>query len=219
MIWTDEYLSQLIEDGERDIAARVSAIFTRFSINVSAGVRGITLPVSTMGIIQVTWQGKRVYPLYQSEMIELSATYRTEQGEPKFYLISNEGLLNLKFFPVPNVSIAADDSAIYGSGIRDRVIVTAYRWPETQQATYHVPDYIARRTVKAFVLWRAFQREGKGQNLKAAQYYKNKYEILIREYRQVKESLTDAKVILDDRYRLGRKPPAPRLAPNFVITP
>lgn len=219
MIWTDEYISQLIEDGERDIVSRVSPIFTRFSITVTSGVRGATLPVSTMGVIQVTWKGKRIYPLYQDEMIEQSAIYRSEAGEPKFYLISNEGLLNLKFFPVPNESIAADDSAIYGSGISERVIVMAYRWPNTQQATYDVPDYIARRTVKAYVLWRAFLREGKGQNLKAAQYYKNKYEILVRQYKQVKESLTDAKIVLNDLYRRSRKPPPPRLAYDFVVTP
>lgn len=219
MIWTDEYLSQLLEDGERDVVSRISPIFTRFSITVTAGVRGATLPVSTMGILQVTWKGKRIYPLYQDEMIDKSAIYRTEQGEPRNYLISNEGLLNLKFFPVPNESIASDDSAIYGSGIRDRVIVMAYRWPNTQQATYDLPTYIARRTVKAYVLWRAFQREGKGQNLKAAQYYKRKYEVLIVKYKQVKESLVDAKIIVDDYRRRGQKPPRPQLAHNFVVTP
>lgn len=219
MIWTDTYLSQLIEDGERDIVSRVSPIFTRFSISVTSGVRGATLPVSTMGIIQVTWKGKRIYPLYQAEMIEKSAIYRSEAGEPRWYLLSNEGLLNLKFFPVPNESIAADDTNIYGSDIANRVIVSAYRWPNTQQSTYDVPDYIARRTVKAYVLWRAFLREGKGQNLKAAHYYQKKYELLVNEYKQAKERLTDAKQVLNDQYRRSGKPAAPRLAPDFVVTP
>lgn len=219
MIWTDEYLSQLIEDGERDIVAKIAPLVTRFSISVSSGVRGATLPVSTMGLLQVTWKGKKLTPLYQAEMIEKSSIYRTEQGTPRYYLFSNEGLLNIKFFPVPNESIASDDSGIYGSDIANRVIVMAYKWPSTQQAEYDIPDYIARRTVKAFVLWRAFQREGKGQNLKAAQYYKNRYDTLITLYKGVKESLTDAKEQFDDIQRDRRTPPKPRLAPDFVVTP
>lgn len=219
MIWTDEYLSRLIEDAERDIVARIAPIFTRFSISVTQGVRGATLPVTTMGILQVTWKGKKLTPLYQSEAIEKSSIYRTEQGEPRYYLYSNEGLYNIKFFPVPNETIASDDSGVYGSGIGSRVIVMAYKWPTTTQAAFDIPDYVARRTVKAYVLWRAYMGEGKGQNLKAAQYYKSKYERLIAMYKGVKESLTDAKEQFDDIQRDRRTPPRPRLAPDFVVTP
>jgi hypothetical protein len=69
------------------------------------------------------------------------------------------------------------------------------------------------------VLWKAFAKEGKGQDLTASAYYEKKYNFLISQFTSINES-----VFLAKRYQLasdielsarGARPAKPSLPPNF----
>jgi hypothetical protein len=75
-----------------------------------------------------------------------------------------------------------------------------------------------RRTVKAYVLWKAFAAEGKGQDLQASAYYQSKYNFLIGVFRTI-----NAGCFVSKHYSLGDslldpqnyRYPKPMLGPNF----
>ncbi len=84
--------------------------------------------------------------------------------------------------------------------------------------TLTLPPYIDRRTRKAWILWKAFSAEGKGQNSAAASYYMAKYQFLISQFRAINEGcFVSKKYAIDDgtlsinnfRY------PRPLMPPNF----
>lgn len=187
--WSPEYLSQLRNDGEADIARRLCPIYARYSLSVTSGTGTYTLQSQTREIRSITWKGHKVEPLVnQEEAILLDQKYEdTQLGRPKFYLIGFDGLYKIRFIPLPDETISSDDTNLFDrTGISSRVIISYYRLPERSSTVYSIPDYLARRTVKPYVLSKAFSAEGKGQNLKAAAYYNRKYEILLNLYSSLK---------------------------------
>lgn len=187
--FSSEYLAQLRDDGEADVARKVCPIYARYSISVTSGTGTYDLQSQTREIRSITWKGFKVEPLVnQEEAILLDQKYETTQlGRPQFYLIGFDGLFKIRFIPLPDETIASDDTNLFSrTGISSRVIISYYRLPERSSTVFSIPDYLARRTIKPYVLSKAFSAEGKGQNLKASTYYNRKYEILINLYIRLK---------------------------------
>ena len=187
--WSPEYLNQLRDDGEGEIAREVCPVYARYSLSVTSGTGTYTLNSSTREIKSITWKGFKVYPLInQEEAIILDQRYRaTQLGRPQYYLVGSDGLFKIRFIPLPDETIAADDNNLFDrTGILARVIVSHFRLPERNSTVFSIPDYLARRTIKPYVLSKAFAREGKGQNLKAFLYYNQKYSVLLSLYRSLK---------------------------------
>ena len=182
-------MSQLRDDGEADIARRLCPIYARYSLSVTSGTGTYTLQSQTREIRSITWKGHKVEPLVnQEEAINLDQKYETTQlGRPQYYLIGFDGLYKIRFIPIPDETISSDDTNLFDRvGISARVIISYYRLPDRSSTIFSIPDYLARRTIKPYVLSKAFAAEGKGQNLKAAAYYTRKYEILLNLYKNLK---------------------------------
>lgn len=174
-IWDDTYLQDLTNDGEEEFADRVIRIFERKSLAISKGVATISLPSDFIKLVQLTWKGVKLLPLTREQLSILDHKYLTHENTPDYYTISMDGLLKLRFYPVPNENINADDSDLYdGAGIRDRVILSYYRLPDTSKTSFEVPDYLARRTIKYYVLSKAFKIESPGQRVDLADYYEER---------------------------------------------
>lgn len=187
--WSEGYLKQLRDDGEADIARKVCPIYARYSLPVTKGTGTYNLQSQTREIRSITWKGYKVEPLInQEEAILMDQKYRvTQLGRPQFYLIGSDGLLKIRFIPLPDETIASDDTNLFDRiGISTRVIISYFRLPERDNSVFSIPDYLARNITKPYVLGKAFSREGKGQNLKAANYYNFKYFTLIELYKSLK---------------------------------
>ena len=187
--FSPEYLSQLRDDGEADIARKACPIYARYSLSVTSGTGTYTLNSQTREIRSITWKGFKVEPLInQEEAIYLDQTYRTStRGRPLYYLIGFDGLYKIRFIPLPDETIAADDTNLFDrTGISARVIISHFRLPDRAATVFSIPDYLARNITKSYVLGKAFAREGKGQNLKATEYYNFKYLTLIELYKNLK---------------------------------
>ena len=194
--WDQDYLDRLTKEAEREIVREVSPIYAKESIAIVSGTATYTLPNYARNIIQVTYQGKPVDPLHQSEAINLNKKYVTDPGEPRWYIRSPEDFNVIRLIPVPNENISADPTDdVFDSDIIDaKFIVSFFREADTSRAILSLPDYVARRLVKHYILKRAFLKEGKGQNLKAAEYYESKYLLYLDLYKKLRE-----------RYWMGKK--------------
>lgn len=197
MIWTSEYLSALAIEAEIRIAEEIPCIYDRLSISIIAGIAGYQLPEYVANIIKITYQGIRLDPISQYEYPDwihtlddsvegaFEETAFTDaflidgilagrpQGKPERYFYSTFGENKIEFNPTPNENLAVLAGDIWNQGIADGVVVEFYRVPDG--INWKLPHYIRRRTIKSYVMWKAFAKEGDGQNLKAAKYWEVKY--------------------------------------------
>lgn len=227
-IWTEEYLNQLVQDANDDIVASVDCIFFRFSLTVIAGQSVYILPSFVRKIQRITWKGIPLHPLTPSEMAALSPAtavadgsnkIEAPTGRPYYYTRQPTNYRAVRFLPTPPEDISVDDSEINSyNGISTKVIISCFRSVDASSDVSSLPSYIARRTQKAWVLSRAFLREGKGQNLKASEYFRYKYEFLVSQWKDINAGIYVAKTrqFGDLQDFLGlRKPGRPVLPPDF----
>lgn len=187
--WDNEYLQRLTQEAEKEISRALNPIWDRYAIPIVAGTATYTLPDYVRGITNIKWKGISIDPLYQSEVIKsIDHNYFTTRGNVRWYLRSPENFQIIRFVMVPNENITTDpvsDDLFNSDTIRDRVIVSFHREPDTSGDLLSLPDYVARRLVKNYVLYRAYKKEGTGQHIEAALYYKRKYDQQLRYYREL----------------------------------
>jgi len=219
--WDDAYLDRLKKEAEREIARQFNFIWGRYPIAITAGTATYTLPDYIRGITDVRWKGDKVYPLYQSEAITIDHSYLTTRGNVRWYMRSPEDFQIIRFIKVPNETITADpdnDDCFDDTVISARVIISYYREPDTSGNLLSLPDYVARRMVKNYVLYRAFAREGDGQNLNASNYYKEVYESQLDNFKLLYSRFTMGKKKLTSPSDALYEADFPQLRRDFTIT-
>ena len=187
-LWSDSYLQQLTNDAETELCSFLTPLFKRFTLAVTADTATYTLNDYVHKIQRVTWKGEKLTPLTFSELVQINPDFENQgSGVPKYYLYMDEGLKVIRFYPTPDETIGASDTNVNKlTGVNARVIISCFRSPDLTDSDFQIPSYIARRTVKAFVLSKAYRVRNEGQNLIAADYYKAKYEGLKAAYVDVK---------------------------------
>lgn len=187
-IWTDTYLNQLIADAGNDILAAVPCLFHRFFLPTTAGTSVYTLPGKCKSIKRITWRGIKIEPMGWEEFIALTPAtavvdpanrIEPAQGRPYFYVLHPTNVHDIRFYPTPNETFTDTADDPYSPAADAHCIVTCWREEDDTDPLATIPAYIDRRTRKAYAAWRAFEKEGKGQNSTAAGYYKKKYAFLI----------------------------------------
>lgn len=216
MIWTPEYLAQLELEAELQIAEELKCIYDRVSLNITSGEAVYQLPEYVSDIIKITWLGIRLDPIPQIEYpdwawnLETSiegafeaeaftdaynigqTVASTPQGKPERYFFSTFGENKILFHPTPNENLVALTGDLWNTNLDKGVIIEFYRTPLSPN--FELPKYIRRRTIKAYVLWKAFTREGDGQNLKAAKYWANKYIIQLARAKQIIDRINSVQI-------------------------
>jgi hypothetical protein len=186
MIWTDAYLNNLLEEADLAILDAVDCIYTRKAIATTIGISTYDLPSDFSSLLRITWKGLPLASMsFREMMTEFPNSARVSEGtkseysigRPQFYCMHPTFSCQLKLIPTPNEALVATGD-VYGSGITDRCIISYW-------GTGDLPDYIARRTKKAYAMWRAFSKEGKGQNKAAAKYFKKKYDFLLEMFKKI----------------------------------
>jgi hypothetical protein len=242
-IWTDAYLAALDEQANDEIIAQLDCIFDRFALNIIKGQSVYTLPDSFRRIIRITWKGKKVEPITFEEMTllhqassilnEIDKVEAPMGGQAYFYCLHPTNSKSIRFYPTPgeNISDAIlgnssgdasnNDTTIYGAAVNFNVVVSCYRNVDQSIDKYSLPSYIVRRTKKAWVLYKAYAKEGPGQDLKASKYFYDKFNYLMARVKEinsatwisVKYRLQGGFQELDGQYQ--RTPHKPILPANF----
>lgn len=219
-IWSDAYIAQLTEDANKRIVQEVNCLYHRFMFATTAQTAIYTLPSKVRGVLRITVKGVPLDPVGWSDFQAIQFSSPTgagvNLGTPRIYALNYSNILAIGFYPTPDTSfVAAGDP--YSPDSSEKCIISCWRNIDITDAASRLPDYIARRTQKAYVLWKAFGKEGRGQNLAAASYYEKKFFFLIDKFRKINEGAFVGKI-----YELGgsstralARPLAPRLPSNY----
>lgn len=229
-IWTDEYINQLVSDAETDILGEIDCLFKRFYLATIANTSVYRLPSYVIGVKKVTYRGKQVDPLGWDEFQIISnnsyyvdpSTNLIYSGIPRFYTLHPTNIRDIIFYPAPSEALSDvvdSDNDPYAPFLNEpHCTISCWRTIDDSDPTAALPPYIDRRTRKAYILSKAFGKEGKGQNLRAAQYYAKRYSTLLDNFKKInnwpyiskKYSLDDS-ILTTNHGRPGR----PSLPTNF----
>jgi hypothetical protein len=223
-IWSDSLLTQLTEDAAKAVNLTVPFAYHRFYLATTAGVSVYNLPEKVKSITRITWRGKKLEPLSWEEAMILypglvyADSSHKEEGSssvPYHYVQHPTNRRHIRILPTPNESLLDTGGDPYAPLPNEAFCtVTCWRyWDETEAP---LPDYIDQRIRKAYALWKAFQKEGVGQDMKASSYYESKYEFLLEQFKRINSSVfVSKKYSLASQNFMGRRPPKPVLPPNF----
>lgn len=240
MLWTSEYLKQLELEAEIQIAEEVQCLIDRLSLTIELGTAEYQLPDYVSNIRKITWKGFELEPLGHIEypnwiytldevtggafnaeaftdafFIGDSIHSGTPQGKPTSYFYSAFGENKIVFNPSPNENLAILTGDIWNNNLDQGVVIEFYRTPNGNDWT--LPKYIRRRTIKAYVLWKAFAREGDGQNLRASEYWLQKYQILIVRAQRIINQINSAAIYTRSDVVQNRTIARPKLPPNWDV--
>ena len=232
-IWSDQQLAQWSQDAIGQLAIEVNCIWCRECVPVTVGVSVITLPNYVRTLRRVTWRGRTLDAENWEELTMLgpatvflaansTGNIETSLSKPLYYAMHPTNPYDIRFYPTPNESFTSSgEPNVYAPQVNTpSCIIDYYREPDTTNTNpiVSIPPYILRRTQKAYVGWKAFSAEGKGQDLKAASYYHMKYLFLLDKFRSINEgcfvgkkySIEDGMLTID-----GFRYPRPMLPSNF----
>lgn len=212
MIWSDQLLEQWQQDAKDYILNQVQCIFYKFYLPVVVGTSVYTLPSFVKTVKRVTWLGRGLDPLNWDELtiitpatvvVNNTTRIETSNSRPQWYAMHPTNVKDIRLYPTPDLTFdqtpSTDDP--YSTMLNEsHCCISCWRFVDCTgtDPTSQIPAYIYRRTMKAYVLWRAFKQEGPGQNLKASKYYKGKLDYLIEKFRLINDG-----TFVSKRYSLG----------------
>lgn len=223
VLWTDTQLTRFINQGEVDITQRLAIYWAKFPLALTNGVGLYTMPANLRGITRMTYRGTPVEMLTQSQLGDLTPTYRTQISRVMYASLQFEGYYTLRLFctPYENLPAISVGNEIYtDKNILNEFQISAYFFATESNPYSIVPDYLFRRTVRYFVCWKAFIMEGDGQDIQVGGYYAKKYEAQIQNNERFVSKIYAAKErqlqpgYLNNNRRVAR----PVLPPNFGPT-
>jgi len=197
MIWTNDQLVRWMKDAEEALIVKEYLRWERFSLTITSGTATYTLPSRLLNITSVLWKGKPLTPLIGMEPHAQFENFRTEQNKPKHYTVSNDGIQTLRLIKIPNESIAEITTGLFGANVQNGFLVSGFTTPDRDVDHFQIPDYCTRPLVKAYVLWRAFSKEGDGQNLQLGQYWQGQFEFYKLKVSRMKHKYYSTKQHLD----------------------
>lgn len=234
-IWSDSQLHQWSIDSLGQIAADVNCIWARECLAIERGQSLYRLPTYLRTLQRVTWRGKSLDPVSWEEMTLLSPTTvvlgvgssanrESTGGVPLFYSQHPTDPYEIRLFPTPgeSLTVAGEPNPYAPTPHSPSCIISYWRTPDTNlispDPVISLPPYVQRRMQKAYVLWKAFAAEGKGQDLAASAFYQSKYTYLIGQFRLINEG-----TYISKRYSLADgmldpmsfRYPKPTLNSNF----
>jgi len=225
MIWDSSYLADLNEAAGQQISTDLNCIYNRSFLEIESGTSVYQLPCLLRSLLKITYRGNKIWPINWDQFVALSpnsvfldaiTNIETTISKPRFYTQHPTNILDVRFYPTPSDDFTTSGDPFSPLVNEEKCIVSYYQQIDTTDNRLTLPTYIDRRTRKAYVLWQAFMQEGRGQDLKASEYYHMKYEYLINKFRQINSGCYVSK-----RYSLGEsgidnyRLPKPVLPSNY----
>lgn len=180
-VWTDEQLSRWALRTEEKFCQEYDCLIDRLPIPVQEDTSIYTLPDFVLNIRRITYRGTKLYPISHRDQRDY-LDGPNPSGTPTNYVYDNQGLNTIKLWPTPIEHLTPEPyiDLFNPDNIRDYCIVEFYA--AANGIEYKLPDYIRRKYLRHGVARLAYTAEGKGQNLKAAKYYKLKEQALLELY-------------------------------------
>jgi hypothetical protein len=221
MIWTDNQIATLAQEGETDVCNKMNLIYKRVSLSTTPGQQDYMLPEDVDDIDMVTYRGFVVTPNDITEMVNSRTTPRTVTAgsRPLFYITKGFGQDVIRLTPPPNETLAVQSGDLFNTtAISAGLIISYWASPDFTSTQDRIPDYFRRPLVKMYVLYRALQQNGPGQYLQGSDQFKGYYDLFFKLLKKFnfctylsRENISAGDSNTD--FRL--KPARPILPPNY----
>ena len=228
MLWSNEYLSRLELEAEVEISRELQCITGRIALATMIGQSEYLLPEYIFNVKKVYWRGKRLEPIctkllgefgYDILEFEEGAFLGTAfsdafnigrnnvthvpsgmaiGGEPCYYFYYGFGENIIRLNPPADEVLVPETNGLWAEKIKDTLIVEFYRFADG--VNWKLPDYIRQRTIKHYVLWKAFLRESDGQNLNASEFHHQRYLVQLNRARKLIDGVYRAKINVAPAY-------------------
>lgn len=224
-IWSESYLNSLLEEAEKVVSTKMDLYWTREALSIVQGQSTYSLPPYYKKITKITWKGKKLDALnyddaqaitYNAAVVSAGTRNEYTESEPRFYTFHPNNLAVIRLIPTPNETITPTGlEDLFGADISTQCIISLYRSSDLDE--FVLPSYVSRRLKKAYALFKAFLKEGKGQNLTASKYYKQKYELLLKYFEKINSGVYVSKrpALTSGMRFTGGPPPPPQLPWNY----
>lgn len=206
-IWSTAEIDQYIKEGYDDLCIKTGILWIKAApagLQPVAGTGTYTLPTDLYKIERMTWDKKRMSPLYPEEAARLDPRYRSTQGNPECYIVEGDGLGVIRYFRVPSAS--------------DSLISIEYQRRGAALSSGSVELELPDRYVD-YVTWfamgRALERDGTGQDLELSQHFKERYAAGLSRIKKRKSAAQSARVGSLGGSGRPVAPPLPRLPWNY----
>lgn len=220
MLWTTEYLNRLAVEAESNIAQETKAITDRISLPTEEFQAEFLLPEYVFNVKKVYWKGERLTPISSLgidsgysvlqwtdgafEPTAFTASYLlgamtqinimgsiASGGKPFEYFYYGFGENKIRLNPGSNERLDKYNDGLWNEvNLKKTLVVEFYRYPDG--ANFQIPGYIRRRTIKAYVMAKAYAKEGPGQSIKAARYFEQRYAFLLNRAKRVVDRINHA---------------------------
>lgn len=206
---------------EQELCAKYDLIADRISLQVVSGRNEYQIPNYVSNIRTVLYLGKELYAKGGRGSIITNDTPAETAGSTPFeYVYSNKGLRVLKFYPTPMDNIALYTQDLWTPAAdQAAVIVEFYRTSTTANPIgyLNIPVWLRQYLLKDYVCWKAASVEGKGQDLRMANYYQKRIDGHADYIRRVQSNMNRIQhsVLAEQGFTGRRKPGRPVLPVNF----
>jgi hypothetical protein len=173
-------ITRFQQEAETKFVLQRNCIVSRTSLALVAGTAEYVLPDYIQSIKRVTYLGWEVFPL-EHRQLRAAFLSGTQQSRPYWYIINtvptSNGAYQIKFFPVPSLSVAAISgySALWGPSINAGLIIEYFRSPDFTSSTLRAPAYFMDKLKTMYASKRCYAIDGTGQSLKTVKFWNDKY--------------------------------------------
>lgn len=162
-------------EGEQLVTQEYNMLVQRMSPLIVAGTQAYTMPDFVKSIRRVTYLGTKLDPL-PDRLLREAFQKGDQAGKPAWYIFDNAAATQIKFFPKPAVTIAAQTGNLFASpAINNGVIVEFFRISDN--ADWILPLTLRRQLLKQYTAKRCYSIEGPSQSMKAAKYFSQRWEL------------------------------------------
>ncbi len=205
-IWSAAEINGYLDEGHYALCSRTGLIWAQETISVTADTA--TYDVSDNARVErVTWDDRRLEPLWAAELESTHPAFEETSGDPDFYVFDGDGMGTIRLVPVPDTNNSTDLVVEYTKDVGDTA--------DSGETYSDIPAHYARY-LRFFVLFRALERDGEGQDLQLADHYSARYEAgITRISARMAAVRATRRGCIGAIGRRGRKPPRPRLPWNY----
>lgn len=211
LIWSTAEVNGYIQAGLNDLVIRTKPLWDWYYCNDVASTATYELPSDLLVVDRVTWNNARIPPLTARELRAGNSQYRTQEGEVLAYSVEEDGIKYLRKYLVPSATATADQDV---NNTRVEYFQRAATLADDLDEL-DLPRY-ATKYVRYYALWQCLERKGKGQDLKLAIHYRNRYLMGVKRMLSRREAVMAARIgRLGGPSMISRRLPAPRLPWNY----
>lgn len=220
MIWTNAEIEDNLNEAENVLTTEGAKTFIdRYSLTISEGVSLYQLPEYCIDIRKIMWLGYSLDPFkHQSMILDDVSPDPTTMSRPYKYVYSGFGTNVIKFLPAPAIDLAVITDCWDQSQVMLGCVVEFYRKQSTTDSTFQLPSYLRHRLCRYYILWQCFMRQGPGQDLVAAEFYRKKfYSVSLPGIKAFRNQIMNAVVYVlgDANERISQMPHKPVLPSRF----